>query len=147
MNSKPKVFLSYAREDRDTVSKIYNYLLNNSCEPWMDIEKLLPGQDWEYEIDIAIKNTDFFIACLTTNSVVKTGYVQKELRKALAEDPQFLVEMTGLLDKAQQESQSINKSAVAGAGGTAINAGGSIVTGNNNIVGNHNSVNDQGGKK
>ena len=83
MNSKPKVFLSYAREDRDTVSKIYNYLLNNSCEPWMDIEKLLPGQDWEYEIDIAIKNTDFFIACLTTNSVVKTGYVQKELRKAL----------------------------------------------------------------
>jgi len=72
---------------------------------------------------------------------------RKELRKALAEDPQFLVEMTGLLDKAQQESQSINKSAVAGAGGTAINAGGSIVTGNNNIVGNHNSVNDQGGKK
>lgn len=83
MTTPSKVFLSYANEDRDAVSMIYKYLLTNKYDPWMDVEKLLPGQDWELEIEIAIERSDFFIACLSTNSVDKTGFVQKELKKAL----------------------------------------------------------------
>ena len=83
MTTNPKVFLSYASEDRKKVSEIYQFLSANGCDPWMDVEKLLPGQDWEHEIEIAIENADFLIACLSPNSVDKVGYVQKELKKGL----------------------------------------------------------------
>jgi formylglycine-generating enzyme required for sulfatase activity len=44
---------------------------------------LLPGQDWDYEIDKALDNSDAVIVTLSTGSVSKEGYVQKELRFAL----------------------------------------------------------------
>jgi len=49
----------------------------------MDEFDLVPGQDWELEIHQNIRNSDYFIACLSNNSVSKRGYVQKELRQAL----------------------------------------------------------------
>jgi hypothetical protein len=49
----------------------------------MDKMDLLPGQKWEDEIGRAIKKSDAFIACLSTKSVSKRGYVQKEVRFAL----------------------------------------------------------------
>jgi hypothetical protein len=50
---------------------------------WLDEEKLLPGQDWDYEIDKALDSSDAVIVTLSTGSVSKEGYVQKELRFAL----------------------------------------------------------------
>jgi predicted Rossmann-fold nucleotide-binding protein len=82
-SQKPKVFLSYAREDQKTVYKIYHFLKNNGADPWLDVENLLPGQDWEYEIEVAIENSHYFIACLSENSVTKTGYVQVERLQGL----------------------------------------------------------------
>jgi len=66
------------------VRELYQKL---SAEGWMDVwldeEKLLPGQDWNYEIDRALDNSDAVIVTLSTDSVSKEGYVQKELRFAL----------------------------------------------------------------
>jgi formylglycine-generating enzyme required for sulfatase activity len=50
---------------------------------WLDEEKLLPGQDWDYEIERALDKSDAVIVTLSTDSVSREGYVQKELRFAL----------------------------------------------------------------
>lgn len=81
---KPSVFISYAREDEDVATEIYSVLKVNNWEIWMDKFSLVPGQDWQLEIQKAIENSNIFIACLSNNSVSKKGYVQKELRKALS---------------------------------------------------------------
>jgi TIR domain len=52
--------------------------------PWLDDERLRGGQTWELEIKNAIKSCDFFVACLSSKSVNKRGFVQKELKQALA---------------------------------------------------------------
>lgn len=89
MSTTPKVFLSYASADRDRALDIYEFLRDSGCDPWIDVKDLLPGQDWRREIEIAIEKSDFFIACLSSNSVNKRGYVQKELKKGLDVLEQF----------------------------------------------------------
>lgn len=49
----------------------------------MDDKKLLPGQNWEFEIQKAIRQARVFIACLSKNSVSKKGYFQQELKNGL----------------------------------------------------------------
>jgi hypothetical protein len=48
-----KVFLSYAKEDGAIVKEFYDHLKTMGLDPWMDQERLLPGQSWEREIDRA----------------------------------------------------------------------------------------------
>jgi hypothetical protein len=76
------IFISYGREDEKTVEEIYDSLTSEGHSIWMDRKKLLPGQDWKTEIEKAIRNSDIFLACLSTNSVSKIGFVQAELRRA-----------------------------------------------------------------
>jgi len=49
----------------------------------MDKVDLLPGQNWKIHITKAIKESKYFIALLSSNSLSKKGYVQKELKLAL----------------------------------------------------------------
>lgn len=58
-------------------------LREDGFDPWLDEERLLPGQDWELEISTAVRQCDAVIVCLSAASVEKTGYVQKELRRVL----------------------------------------------------------------
>jgi tetratricopeptide (TPR) repeat protein len=81
---RPKVFISYSRADLNFATNIYFFLRENNCNPWMDIYDLVPGQDWEVEISHNIKSADYFIACLSRNSVSKRGYIQKELKEAIS---------------------------------------------------------------
>lgn len=76
-------FLSYAHEDRLQVRELYDKLKAAGFDPWSDHEHLRGGQTWELEIKKAIKSCDFFIACLSSKSVNKRGFVQKELKQAL----------------------------------------------------------------
>jgi cellulose biosynthesis protein BcsQ len=78
-----RVFLSYAKEDRETVVKLYDDLKGNGFHPWMDEFDLVPGEDWDRGIRHAIRDSDFFIACLSHRSVSKRGYFQKELKRAV----------------------------------------------------------------
>lgn len=80
--TKPTVFISYAAEDRTVAFKVAEELRKNGFEPWIDVEYLLPGDDWEIEINKAIRGSVAFIALLSSRSVSKRGYVQKELRAA-----------------------------------------------------------------
>jgi len=78
-----KVFLCYASEDRTSVKTLYKRLITDGIDAWMDTEKLLPGQDWQAEIGKAVASSDAFVTCISSKSVTKEGYVQKEIRFAL----------------------------------------------------------------
>ena len=82
-NRKPTIFLCHASEDKKQVVNIYDRLLNEGLDPWLDKNKLLPGQFWQDEIPKAIKTSDFVIVFLSTISVSKRGYVQNEFKLAL----------------------------------------------------------------
>lgn len=85
MHKEPIVFLSYAREDQRDAKKIFNYLEKNGVEIWADFDNasLPPGSKWEPAIKRAIKKSRYFLAILSSNSVAKKGFAQKELVIAL----------------------------------------------------------------
>ena len=81
---KLRVFLCHSSQDKPIVREIYQRLnAEGWIDPWLDEEKLLPGQDWDLEIEDAVKAADAVIVCLSSISVKKEGYIQKELRFAL----------------------------------------------------------------
>lgn len=81
---KLRVFLCHASQDKPIVRELYQRLLAEGwIDPWLDEEKLLPGQDWDMEIEKAVENADAIVVCLSNTSVSKEGYVQKELKVAL----------------------------------------------------------------
>jgi|APSaa5957512622_1039677.scaffolds.fasta_scaffold411102_1 hypothetical protein len=61
MDVRPKIFLSYASEDRLKAKLIYDFLMENGFEPWMDFVNILGGRDWNKEIIRAIGQAHFFI--------------------------------------------------------------------------------------
>lgn len=84
-SSRPlRVFLCHSSNDKPTVRELYQKLnAEGWIDAWLDEEKILPGQDWDYEIERALDNSDAVIVTLSTGSVSKEGYVQKELRFVL----------------------------------------------------------------
>ena len=42
---KPKIFVSYAREDMGMAKKLYNDLKRYCLDVWLDTESLLPGDE------------------------------------------------------------------------------------------------------
>lgn len=86
MNPKTeiKIFIGYAREDESHAERIYNFLKKiTGVVPWMDKKSLLPGADWEEEIMTAIEESRFVLMLLSSQSVNKQGYVQKEALEIL----------------------------------------------------------------
>src|SRR5260221_9891858 len=83
--SRPlRVFLCHASQDKLKVRVLYHLLKSEGwIAPWLDEEDLLPGQDFDLEIYRAIRDADAIIICLSTVSVTKEGYVNKEVRRAL----------------------------------------------------------------
>jgi hypothetical protein len=79
------IFMAHAAEDKPAIQKIYKLMKDRGLEPWLDEKSLQPGSNWESEIRTAIQNARFFIAFLSSKSVQKNGFVQKEFRMALNE--------------------------------------------------------------
>ncbi len=82
-SSKPKVFISYAREDSNQAEKLYADLMSAGIDTWLDTKNIPPGIEWATAIRKAINDSRYFLALLSNNSVEKRGHVQKELRAAL----------------------------------------------------------------
>ena len=79
-----RVFLAHASEDKLPVREIHSKLEAHGFKPWLDEIDLLAGQNWQVEIQKAIRESDIFVACLSRLSVSKQGYVQREFRTALS---------------------------------------------------------------
>ena len=78
-----RVFLCHSKTDKPKIQELYRRLKEDNVDPWLDEEKLLPGQDWQLEIQQAVRTSDVVVVCLSHNSINKTGYVQKEIKFAL----------------------------------------------------------------
>jgi hypothetical protein len=78
-----RVFISYAREDTDAANRLYNDLKLSGLDPWLDTQSLLGGENWRIAVRDAIRKSRYFIPILSSNSVEKIGYVQRELKEAL----------------------------------------------------------------
>ena len=76
-------FLSHAKEDAEFVSDLAARLLQDGVLTWFDENDLLPGDDWKRKIDEGIEKSDFVLLFLSSVSVTKTGYFQRELNYAL----------------------------------------------------------------
>jgi hypothetical protein len=75
-----KIFVCYAKEDRERVRKVVKRVTELGHEVWFDDRSVRGGRDWRREITVAIRRSDVVLACLSTRSVAKRGFVQKELR-------------------------------------------------------------------
>lgn len=97
MAQEYRIFLSYAKEDQLVVKTLYHRLCSDGFNPWFDEVDLVPGQDWHLEIKRSIRNSLVVLICLSNKSVMKRGFVQKEIRDALAvadeqpEGPIFII--------------------------------------------------------
>jgi hypothetical protein len=79
----PQVFIAYGKEDEPLAARLYEDLNRAGFSPWMDVRKLLAGQNWPRAIEAAIESSDFFMACFSGRSVRKKGDFQSEIRYAL----------------------------------------------------------------
>jgi len=77
-----KVFLCHAHSDATAVRALYNRLVKDGVDAWLDKEKLLPGQDFELEIRKAVCEADVVIVCLS-RQFVQAGFKHKEVKWAL----------------------------------------------------------------
>lgn len=78
-----QVFISYAREDWQYADRLYMDLRRAEIDAWIDTRSLLAGQNWKKEVPKVIKNSKFFIALISKNSLNKRGFVQREIKHAL----------------------------------------------------------------
>jgi TIR domain len=77
------VFFCYARENRDAVAGIHGFVEELGFNTWWDEQNLMGGQDWDYEISVAIEQSAVCLVFLSDESVEKTGYVNKEIKRIL----------------------------------------------------------------
>jgi hypothetical protein len=84
-----QIFLSYAREDLPAATALYRALIDEGFSVWFDRESLQPGDRWKQVISTAIRNSRYFLALLSTHSSSKRGFVQAEVKQALAVFDEF----------------------------------------------------------
>ena len=77
------LFLCHASADKQVVRTLCDLLMSDGINPWLDEREILPGQEWDFEIKKALKSADLVVICLSTRSVTKEGYVQKEVALSL----------------------------------------------------------------
>jgi hypothetical protein len=77
------IFLSHASEDKPKVRNLCKRLRADGFDPWLDEERLLPGQDWSLEIEKALRASDAILLCFSSLSVQKEGVIQREYKRAM----------------------------------------------------------------
>ena len=82
-STRPLLFISYATPDRERVLPYHDWLQTEGYETWIDCNQLLPGQNWDLEINPAIDRATLILAFVSENTIARRGYVQRELKIAL----------------------------------------------------------------
>jgi hypothetical protein len=80
---KANIFMIHAHSDRETVHDLYQRLVNDGLNAWLDAERLQPGQDWQNEIRNALLKCDVVLVCLSSGFDKQQGYRHEELKLAL----------------------------------------------------------------
>ncbi|MCI0556117.1 MAG: toll/interleukin-1 receptor domain-containing protein [Anaerolineae bacterium] len=77
------IFLSHASQDKAPVRELCEKLKADGFDPWLDEERLLPGMNWDMEIEKALRASDAILLCFSELSVQKEGYIQREYKRAM----------------------------------------------------------------
>lgn len=77
------IFISYARPDASYAQAGYQLLKSAGLNPWLDTESLRPGEEWELAIEEAIKRARVVLVLMSPRSVMRNGFLQREIREAL----------------------------------------------------------------
>lgn len=77
------VFISHASEDNAAAKRLTKRLKDDGFDPWLDLERLLPGQDWNLEIEKAMRESGAILLCFSEESVSKESYIQREYKRAM----------------------------------------------------------------
>ncbi len=92
LDEQPSVFLSYASPDRDQVTPFYEHLASKSFNVWMDSQKLKPGQNWQFEIELALTKATFVVIFISENSYDRRGFCQREIKLAIEKLSEKLID-------------------------------------------------------
>ncbi|KAB1086468.1 TIR domain-containing protein [Neorhizobium galegae] len=86
-----KVFVGYAKEDKDAADQIVAFLETLGIEVWFDKKSLIAGDDWDSERLAAQRNADLIIHLCSEQILSRTGVVNREIRETmrLADDKPF----------------------------------------------------------
>lgn len=79
---KLRVFVAYAKEDRNRLKLLVEKLRSDGFDPWWDKAKLFSGDKWEEATKSAIAQTDAIICCFTQTALKNTGFFRKEVEFA-----------------------------------------------------------------
>jgi adenylate cyclase len=78
-----KAFLCHASEDSERVRDLYDRLKTDGVNPWLDKVDLQAGEEWSVAIPNAVRACDVVLVCISSRTIGKEGYLQKEIRHAL----------------------------------------------------------------
>ena len=78
-----RAFLCHSARDKDKVRELHLKLNEHGYDVWIDEKKIMPGQNWELEIEKAIDSSDVILICLSSLSVSSESYIHKEIKAAL----------------------------------------------------------------
>lgn len=79
-----RILLCHSKDDKTNIRSLYDRLsAEKFIDPWLDEKKIVGGQDWDFEIRKAVRESDVVVVCISKSSINKEGYVQKEIRFAL----------------------------------------------------------------
>jgi TIR domain len=90
--NSPLVFISYAREDKHRIIRLGRALRSSGLRTWIDVENIVPGERWEAAVEKALRQADFILVCISTHSVSKRGFAQREIKRALHAEEEMLAD-------------------------------------------------------
>lgn len=120
MDSRRRIFISYAREDKKFAVKLADDLRKEIANVWMDEREIEAGQNWTAEIDEALRKSTELVVIQSPDSLASDP-VQNELAMAIHWgltirpvlyrpcDPWFLIARTHYLDCAEGYESVLKK--------------------------------------
>jgi hypothetical protein len=83
MEQPTQIFICHSRHDTARVEELYLRLLQQGFQPWLDSRDVSQVADWRSSVRDAIRESDFFLVCLSKNTVNNRGRVDEEMRTQL----------------------------------------------------------------
>ena len=69
--------------DKEKVLPYFDWLEKQGFNIWIDYRRLKPGQNWDFEIKLALDKATIVLMFISKLSYDRRGYLQRELKLAL----------------------------------------------------------------
>src|SRR5690348_8475233 len=72
-----RVFISYKREDEEFARRLSRILQSWGYSAWLDVEQIIPGEDWDTQIYSGLRSCDVVLGILTPKSVASVNVLDE----------------------------------------------------------------------